>query len=83
MALQHIDELEVKVLHVTEELDVVGFEAEAVELLPMPDVTLPYIPQSGDYPVTGLKGVRELLDMLLAALKITGLMESGKEEAES
>lgn len=81
--MQYYDEMTVKVLHVTEELDVPGIAGEAVELLPMPDVTLPYIPQSGDYPVTGLKGLREQFDMLLAALKAMGLMESSNKEGGS
>lgn len=79
--MQYYDEMTVKVLHVTEELDVAGFGGEAIEILPVPDVVLPHIPQSEDYPVTGLKGLREQVDMLLAALKVTGLMEHKESES--
>lgn len=65
--LVRYEELEVGVLHVTEELDV-PWQVEG---------KLPWIPQSEEYAVTGLKGLREQFDMLLAALKDTGLMYSG------
>jgi hypothetical protein len=77
--MEHYDEMTVKVLHVTEELDATGAVLTGPMLVVggIEDDTLPYIPQSKDYPVKGLKGLREQLDALLFALKEYGLMYSG------
>ena len=75
--MERFDEVEIKVLRVTEEWHPPRFLPDE----PV-DVVLPCIPQSDDYPVKGLKGLREQFDMLLGAMKMAGLMETGHEEAE-
>ena len=78
--MEYHDEISVKALHVTEELDVAGTARVQSDKVVG---KLPYIPQSEDYPVKGLRGLREQVDALLEVLKVSGLMYASIEDGEA